>query len=292
MKKTNKNNNKQNIKKDINKSKKQEIVEVNEKQNIFKKIFGFFPKLGNRIKKIFSFFPKLWNKDKKNKIILLVGVLLLIIVVLLIAFRKKLPRFALNEFYDVYPEEVRALYSNLVEVSCEGDLHLDIKIDEKATSVEKLSKETLLDYVFSNIDKNEGLSDEISKNVINARVKNLFSSNVDLDSAIKNYQHGEYVYNLEGNMVKREKKECASDIKYVTFLYGYSWNKSVLSMDVNISYQKGDTLYDLNDKELGKYDGDVSKLFNLTKEVSYYRFNYIKSGSYYKLDSVEWLNRS
>ncbi len=245
-----------------------------------------------KLKKILLFLPNFWKKNIVNKIILIGVLIAIIIIILLFAFKKKIPGFVLNEFYDVYPEEVRALYANLVDVSCTGDLHLDIKLDDKKTTIANLNKNNLLDYLFSNIDKAGGLNDDLPTSLINSKTKELFSSNVDLIKDINNYQHGDYIYSVNDNKITREKKECQSDIKYVSFLYGYSWNKNLLSMDVNISYQKGNTLYDLADKELGEYDGDVSKLFNLTKNTSYYRFNYVKSGNYYKLDSVEWLNRS
>lgn len=254
-------------------------------KSIFKKIMNFF-------KKIITFIANFWRKNIVNKIIMIAVLVIIIVLILLCVFRKEVEKFALNEFYDVYPEEVRKLYTNIVEVSCTGDLHLDIKVDDKATPVDKLNKNTLLDYLFNNIDKNGGLTDKIDVGFIKRRQKELFNLSSDLTEAIKDYQHGDYVYNVNGNSVTRKKSECKSDIKYVTFLYGYSWNKDLLSMDVNISYQKGDMLYDLNDKELGNYDGDVSKLFNLTKTTSYYRFNYVKRGNDFELDSVSWLNRS
>ena len=55
---------------------------------------------------------------------------------------------------------------------------------------------------------------------------------------------------------------------------------------------KDGILYNYNNKKLGEYDGDVSKLSKLTEDTSYYRVNYVKDNDKFKLVSVEWKNRS
>ena len=244
----------------------------------------------NKFKQLLSSIISFIKKYKTIAII--VAVVILIVIIILVFFKKEDERFALNEIYDVYPEEVRTLYTNIVDSSCQGDLHLDIKLDAEETKINSLKTENLLDYLFSNIDKNEGLTDSIDKELISKKEKELFTSSPDLISKINNYQHGNYIYSVSGDKITRKKKACETDIKYVSFLYGYSWNKNELSMDVNISYQKDNMLYDLAGKELGAYNGDVTKLFELTKATTYYRFNYIKDGSNFKLDSVIWMSRS
>lgn len=232
--------------------------------------------------------------NKKNIIITIVIIVIILIAILLLTnFNKKDNRFALNEIYDVYPEEVRKLYSNIVEISCKGDLHLDnIKVDSETTPIDNIAKNNLLDYLFSNIDKNEGLSDKIEVDFIRNKQKDLFNSKLDLTEAINNYQYGDYVYTVKNNKLTRVKNECKSDMQYVTFLYGYAWNKNLLSMDVNVSYLKDGILYDLADNRLGQYDGDISRLSELTQTTSFYRFNYSKDGNDFKLDSIRWMNRS
>jgi hypothetical protein len=77
----------------------------------------------------------------------------------------------------------------------------------------------------------------------------------------------------------------------VLHLYGYSGTKE-LSIDVNVAYLKDGVLYDYNDKMLGEYDGDVTKLPKLTSDVSYYRLNYVNKNGNLKLTSIEWKNKS
>ncbi len=246
----------------------------------------------NFLTKILSILKSFFS-EKRNIIITIIVAIIIIGLILIIVFHKKDNRFALNEIYDIYPGEVRKLYSNIVEIPCTGDLHLDdITINAEQTSIDDINKNNLLDYLFSNIDKNEGLNDKMEISLIKKRQKELFNTNLDLTETINNYQYGEYLYTIEGNKVTRKAAECKNDIKYVTFLYGYSWNNNLLSMDVNISYLKDGILYDLADNKLGSYNGDVSKLFSLTKTTSYYKFNYVKKSGDFKLDSVRWMNRS
>lgn len=245
--------------------------------------------------KFSSIFTKIKELLLNKKFLIITAVIILIIVIIIIlmkSFKKEEEKFALNEIYDVYPEQVRKLYSNIIELSCQGDLHLNIKLDEENTSVEKLDKKTLLDYLFSNIEKTQGLTDKIETSLITQVQDRLFRTDINLLNSINNYQYGNYIYTKSGDTITRKEAKCQSDIEYVTFLYGYSWNKDKLSMDVNISYLKEGTLYDLNNKVLGSYDGDASKLFDLTKDTSFYRFNYVKEGSEFKLDSVKWMSRS
>lgn len=242
-------------------------------------------KLKNELRKFFS--------KKENKILAgAVLVILLIVIIVAIIFSKKDNKFVLNGIYDVYPEDVRRLYSNMVSVSCYGDLHLDISLDSKAVSVENINKNNLLDYMFSNLDKNSKLKDNMEmKNFRNA-ARNLFNGNINFDDLINGYTYGEYRYIVKDNNISREKTECVSDNNYVTHLYGYSYNVNELSIDVNIGYLDNGVLYDLADNRLGEYDGDVAKLTDLFKVNSYYRYNYVKDNGVYKLKSVEWKNRA
>lgn len=238
-------------------------------------------------------FTNFWN-NKKNKIIIIAIAIVLLILVLLLVFSKKFKdnRFALNSIYDVYPEEVRELYANIVSVSCNGDLRLDVKLNDKKTDIHDMNKNNLLDYLFSYLDKNNMLTDTIDGMLINNTGKKLFYGNINLLNSIKNYQYGDYIYDSDGNVVTRKKNTCVSTYNHVSHLYGYSWNESELSIDINVAYLKDGLLYNYSDKLLGDYNGDLAKLNDLMTNTSYYRFNYVRDGKKFKLNSVEWKSRS
>lgn len=252
-----------------------------------KKILDRLKKVFSK-EKIFSF----WNK-KRNRIIFITILVIVLIVFLVLILTNKKNKFALNEIYNFYPAEVRKLYSNLVDVSCSGDFHLDIDLDAGSKKVSEMSKENLLDYVFSNLDKDGRLKDEFDIALINDAQKRLFMGDIKPFDGIKTYKYGNYEYTLNGRTITRKVRKCTSDNNYVLHLYGYSDNKKGrLSMDVNVGYLKDGILYDYHDNRLGEYDGDVSKLPKLMTNTTYYRFIYYRNNNTLKLDSVEHKSRS
>ena len=234
--------------------------------------------LKKKIKNVFN--------DKTNIILLIVALIIIIVCVVVKVIYSNRSKYKLDEIYDLYPVEVRELYANKVDVSCYGGLNFDIKLGK--TEVDKISKKVLLDYMFSNIDKNTKLHNKMDISEIKKIEKSLFNKKIDLISSIKDYQYNNYVYNIKDGKLLRTKKECVSDIRYVTHLYGYFNDKNTLFMDVSIGYWKDGILYDFNDKNLGEYDGRISTLLELMKGNPYYRLYYKKSGGKYKLDSVEF----
>lgn len=249
--------------------------------------------IGDRMKNVVDKIKKFFSK--KNNLITSVIILVIIIIVIVVAIIFKnnhRRRFAINEIYNVYPEEVRELYSNIVSVSCHGDLYLDINLDNGKIDVSEMSSNNLIDYLFSHLDKQNLLTDQISISTINEYATKLFNMKSNFRNELNNYQYGDYLYQIKDNKLTREKKECVSDKQYLTHLYGYSYNINELSIDVNIGYLSDGILYDLADNRLGEYSGDVKELDNLFVENSYYRFNYVYVNKTYKLSSVEWNSRS
>ena len=229
------------------------------------------------------------KRNKKVTIIVGISLLVVIAIILLIVFKKN-NSYVINN-NDILPEKVKKIYTNLTDISCTGDIYFKLEANDEPTKVSSIDKKTLLSYVFSAIEKNGDIK-KINLTEINKKTRELFTTYIDLTDAINNFQYDNYVYNINENKIVRKKNECKSEIKYVTFLYGYSSDKNRLSMDVNIAYQKNGILYDLKDKELGKYSGDQSKLFELTKTTSYYRLNYIEEGNTFKLDNIRLMDRS
>ena len=230
----------------------------------------------------------------KRNIIITAIVILIIIILFIIFHNKKSNEFVLNEVYDIYPDEVRELYANFVDVSCSGDMHLSINVDSGAYDINHIPKKDLLNYMFSYLDKNGMLADSITDNVIEKVQRQLFNGDVNLLSEIKAFSYGGNIYDYASGKVTKKGSKCEeSDVTYVTHLYGYYWKNDKLSIDIMVGYLKDGTLYTYDDKEMGKYDGDASKLSSLMEPASYYRISYIRyDQNKYKLSSVEWRHKS
>ena len=230
----------------------------------------------------------------KNKIIIISMIIGIVLVAMLLVLlnNEDNSEFKLDPIYDVYPEEVRELYSNTIYVSCTGDLYLGIDDDSDEVLKENIDKQYMINYLFSHLDKRNKLNNNTTVAMLEDTENKLFNKKMDLVQYINDFEYDEYVYNIKDDMLVRKKSKCESDIRYVSRLYGYSFGTEVLSMDVNIGYLKNGILYDLNDNKLGSYDGvNMEKLNELFKDTSYYRYNYIKKNDVYKLKSVSLKNR-
>lgn len=232
---------------------------------------------------------------KRN--IIIVALVVLVLVVLFIGIKflgNKKENFVLNQAYDVYPDEVRELYANIVSVSCNGDIHFDINVDGGKVDVDKIKKQDLLNYMFSYLDKHNLLEDHIDDGVIKSAQNTLFDNKINLLDDIKSYSYGDHVYNYASGKVNRKGAKCqAQDVKYVTHLYGYYLIDDKLSIDVLVGYEKNNVLYTYDNKEMGEYDGDVSKLSKLMEPASYYTITYTRyDKGKYKLSSIEWKHKS
>lgn len=241
-----------------------------------------FKDLVEKIKKFFS------KKSNIVSFVVVVSIIVILFIVILLT-KNKDDKFALNPMYDVYPEQVRELYANMVEVSCYGDLYFDIELDKGEINVSDISKNNLIDYMLSHLDKDDKLVKEFKPIILKNTAKRLFYGEIDLLGQFNSYGYGGYAYTIDGDLVTRKEQECVADKKYITHLYGYSESddRLKLSIDVNIGYLIDDILYDLNDKKLGKYDGDMKKLRDLFNTSPYYRLNYVNNEDALKLYSVE-----
>ncbi len=238
----------------------------------------------DKLKKFFS--------NKQNKVTVIVVVIVVIVVVLVaLLFKREKEKFVLNEIYDVYPEEVRELYSNMVSISCNGDLYIDVKLDSGILKVENIDRNKLMNYMFSYLDKNNLLEDEMNVKIIQNTANDLFASKINFDDLVNNFSYDGYTYTVSNNIIKRKSSECVKEKEYVSNLFGYSYNSNELSIDVEIGYMEDGNLFDLTGKKLGEYDGDVSKLSELFKTSPHYRYNFILNNKTYKLTSIELKSR-
>lgn len=235
------------------------------------------------------------EKIKKNiKYVIIFGAIASMVMVLLaVIIRKAEPgnnKISLEKIDKISYEEVKALYNNITDVSCQGDMFFHIKLDSGGKDINSLGKKELLDYLFSYLDKNMLLSDKTDINVIKKASKELFFENVSLLENINSYQYGNYIYKLDGNKITRKKAICHSEHNYINYLYGYFWTEEELLMDVKIGELKDDTLYDILDKKRGIYDGEISKLPEMLIDAPYYRYHYVKKNNILKLKSVELMS--
>lgn len=224
----------------------------------------------------------------KNKVIIIMLIVIMLAIILAFVLERKDNGVAINSIDNVVPEEVRELYSNIVNVSCLGDLYLGIEYSDDAILVEDIEQKYLINFLFSYLDKHEELDESTTIDIINKTSEKIFYKKIDFVKQINDYKYNKYIYNIKDDVLVRERSKCKSDIKYVSRLYGYSVGSDMLSMDVNIGYIKDGVLFDLQNNKIGKYDGINLEILNdLLKDSVYYRYNYIKAGSDFKLKSVK-----
>ena len=233
-------------------------------------------------------------KKKENIItfvvILVVSILFFTLIIIMVN-RSEKEKYELDKFYAVYPEEIRLAYSYITDISCSGSFYFDIELDGEAYKVSNWSNEDKLKYIFGYVDKYLSLYDNISKYDIESSIDLLFVDKAINLQEIKNFQYDDYIYNYDGKELKRKSNKCSSDLKYVSDLYGFSYTKDILSIDVNMGYEKDGILYDLSYNKLGKYSSRPSELRKLFVNNSYYKYNYVNDGGTYKLYSVEWKSK-
>lgn len=239
------------------------------------------------------------NRLSGKKYVIFIVIIIIIILLLIFGYNKlnKKPNngggkdSSITRDLEEYPAIVRELYSNNINVSCYGDLYLNLELDESSKSVSDMSDKNILDMIFSYLDKNDKLGDGLKVSDIKNASNELFAAKVDVSNKIKDYSYGNYIYSISGDKVTRKDYKCSSDKKYVSYLMAYFYSDKDLFMDVNMGYLVGDTMYDLSDRVLGKYDGDVLKLSSLFDRSSYYRYNFTDEKGIYKLKSVSWKNK-
>ena len=224
-----------------------------------------------------------------NYKVVIIAAVVVFILALMLHLNNKHKAYELDKMYDVYPSEVKELYRYLVDANCDGDLYFNVKLDEDAKKMSELDKNNLIDYMFNYLDKKGILQDSIPLDRFTEANSNLFSEKIDLVSELNTYEYKDHTYTFEGDKVTRKNRECKTDKKYVSHLYGYSSKETSLWLDINVGYLKDDIMYDLDDKELGKYEDNKGDLF---KNSPYFRVYYVKDNNEYKLDKVKYISKS
>ena len=204
------------------------------------------------------------NMKNKKRILLLVGILIIIIiVVLIIVFNNQNKE---EKIKIVNYKEAEKLYQTS---------------NNKCTDITDENDSLLLYLIFSELDKDNKLSDNISYEEYENTAKTILKTD-DIPTKINNYLYDGYSYTLNDNEITREKSECEE--KYVSKIYGYSNNNDTLSLYISSGYVKDGKVYNLNGDEIGDYDKDT---INKTLDSGTIKiYNYKNENGNYILDNI------
>ena len=200
----------------------------------------------------------------KKKLILFIGILIIIIIVVLIII-------VLNNKDKEKIEIVN--YKDAEKLYQESNNKCTDTTDEKDSLI--------LYLIFSKLDKDNKLSDNISYDEYENTAKTILKTN-DIPKSINNYLYDGYSYTLEDNKITREKSECEE--KYVSKIYGYSNNNDTLSLYISSGYVKEGKVYNFDNIEIGNYDKDtINKVLDRgTIKIYHYK----KENDNYILDNI------
>lgn len=216
-------------------------------------------------------------KDKKKLVIgLTVGLLMIVVAVggakLFLKKPKEEEKIAIKKDA-VKHEVVDKLYDKVKGSEC-----TEIPSVKSSTKVENLEQETILYFIFSYLDKNKKLKDEIEFTTYESSIKEVYG-NANISSDFSSYSYGGYTYKRENNKIVRESSPCGSR-KYISSLYGYTNNEDTLESRVHLGYIENDKVYSLEGKELGVYNEE--KIANILDQATSQVYIYDRvDGKYY-----------
>ena len=201
----------------------------------------------------------------KKKLILFIGILIIIIIIVVLII------IVLNNKDKEKIEIVN--YKDAEKLYQESNNKCTDTTDEKDSLI--------LYLIFSKLDKDNKLSDNISYDEYENTAKTILKTN-DIPKSINNYLYDGYSYTLEDNKITREKSECEE--KYVSKIYGYSNNNDTLSLYISSGYVKEGKVYNFDNIEIGNYDKDtINKVLDRgTIKIYHYK----KENDNYILDNI------
>ncbi len=202
--------------------------------------------------------------NNKKKLILFVGILIIIIVIVLIIVFNNQDKE--EKIKIVNYKEAEKLYQ---------------ESNNKCTDIQDENDSLLLYLIFSKLDKDNKLSDNISYDEYENAAKTILKTD-DIPQTINNYLYDGYSYTLNNDEITREKTECEE--KYVSKIYGYSNNNNTLSLYISSGYVKDGKVYNLEDIEIGDYDKDTINKILDSGTIKIY--NYKNENGKYILDSI------
>ena len=201
----------------------------------------------------------------KKKLILFIGILIIIIIIVVLII------IVLNNKDKEKIEIVN--YKDAEKLYQESNNKCTDTTDEKDSLI--------LYLIFSKLDKDNKLSDNISYDEYENTAKTILKTN-DIPKSINNYLYDGYSYTLEDNKITREKSECEE--KYVSKIYGYSNDNNTLSLYISSGYVKEEKVYNLEGIEIGNYDKNTINKIIDSGTIKIY--NYQNEDGNYILDNI------
>ena len=205
------------------------------------------------------------NISNKKRIILLISLLVIIVVSLLIVI-------VLNNKED--KEKIKIVDSKEAEKLYQTS-------DNKCTDITDENNSLILYLIFSELDKDNKLSDNISYDEYENAAKTILKTD-DIPQTINNYLYDGYSYTLEENKITREKSKCEE--RYVSKIYGYSNDNNTLSLYISSGYIKNEKVYNLKGIEIGDYD--KNKINKILDSGTIKIYNYKNENGKYILDKI------
>ena len=205
------------------------------------------------------------NISNKKRIILLISLLVIIVVSLLIVI-------VLNNKED--KEKIKIVDSKEAEKLYQTS-------DNKCTDITDENNSLILYLIFSELDKDNKLSDNISYDEYENAAKTILKTD-DIPQTINNYLYDGYSYTLEENKITREKSKCEE--RYVSKIYGYSNDNNTLSLYISSGYVKDGKVYNLEGIEIGDYD--KNKINKILDSGTIKIYNYKNENGKYILDKI------
>ena len=201
----------------------------------------------------------------KKRIILFAGVSIVLIAILILII-------VLNNKED--KEKIKIVDSKETEKLYQTS-------DNKCTDITDENNSLILYLIFSKLDKDNKLSNDISYDNYENTAKTILKTD-DIPQTINNYLYDGYSYTLNNEEITREKTECEE--KYVSKIYGYSNNNNTLSLYISSGYVKERKVYNLSGDEIGDYDKDT---INKTLDSGTIKiYNYKNENGSYILDNI------
>ena len=202
--------------------------------------------------------------NNKKKLIIFIGILIIIIIVVLIIVLNNQNKE--EKIKIVNYKEAEKLYQ---------------ESNNKCTDIQDENDSLLLYLIFSKLDKESKLTDNISYDEYENIAKTILKTD-NIPAKINNYLYDGYSYTLEENKITRTKTECEE--KYVSKIYGYSNNNNTLSLYISSGYIKDGKVYNLEDIEIGDYD--KNKINKILDSGTIKIYNYKNENGKYILDSI------
>ena len=202
--------------------------------------------------------------NNKKKLIIFIGILIIIIIVVLIIVLNNQNKE--EKIKIVNYKEAEKLYQ---------------ESNNKCTDIQDENDSLLLYLIFSKLDKESKLTDNISYDEYENTAKTILKTD-DIPTVINNYLYDGYSYTLKDNKITREKSECEE--KYVSKIYGYSNDNNTLSLYISSGYVKDGKVYNLEGIEIGDYD--KNKINKILDSGTIKIYNYKNENGSYILNSI------